>query len=108
MTPKKKTTHKRAKSSSKRTPKKAPASEPQMIAVYVILGILVIGTSFYTGYLVGKSGGEGPAVDGSQTGSAGVDKLTIVDGSWLFAQAIRRMHFGDSVVELMEHPPGGD
>ena len=34
------------------------------------------------------------------------EKLTIVDGSWLFAQAIRRMHFGDSVVELMEHVPG--
>lgn len=35
------------------------------------------------------------------------EKLVILEGSWLFAQAIRRMHFGDSVVELVEHGSGG-
>jgi protein-disulfide isomerase len=57
-----------------------PAAGPNVaiIAVYVILGLLVVATSFYAGYLYGKSGGLGGA-GGSGSGSG--DALEIIEYS---------------------------
>lgn len=72
---KKKTSKKTASKKPTRSSNKSDSIQPATLAVYAILAILVIGTSFYTGYLVGKSGDE------IQTGTQGVDKLTVIEYS---------------------------
>ncbi len=68
---------------------KAPAksgapSKTVLMTVYIILGLLVIATSFYTGYLVGKMGsgsnGQDPTTQ-TGTGSAANGKLQIIEYS---------------------------
>ena len=44
----------------------APLLNPLLVASYVVLGLLVIGLSFTTGYLFGKSGGFGTGGTGNQ------------------------------------------
>jgi len=66
-----------------------PATRPSggsgiaLVAVYIILGVLVIATSFYSGYLFGKNGlgGAGGAGAGTQTGSGSQEKLQIIEYS---------------------------
>ena len=53
--------------SSRSRPEMAGPSSGVLVAVYILLGLLVIGTSFYTGYLVGQNGG--PKM-GTGTGAA--------------------------------------
>lgn len=83
--PKHKTKH---KAKTPLPPPKAPKRERSesagnsglaLIVIYVLLGLLVIATSFYTGYLFGKTGGS----DGTdtQTGSGSNEKLQIVEYS---------------------------
>jgi protein-disulfide isomerase len=78
----KRSVHKRKKKVTKITKtasapaRTAPVSNSALIAVYVILGLLVIGTSFAVGYLVGK-GNSGT----TQTGSEMTGKLQIIEYS---------------------------
>ncbi|MBR9700733.1 thioredoxin domain-containing protein [Candidatus Woesearchaeota archaeon] len=59
--------------------KKAPANDGSAV-IYIVLGILVIATSFYAGYLYGQtSDGTAPTV--KETDSVGETKLTVIEYS---------------------------
>ena len=85
ITKKKKHKAKAKANAAKITQPKAPAkssgapSKTLLLIVYIILGLLVVATSFYTGYLVGKmNSGTNP---GTQTGGAANGKLQIIEYS---------------------------
>ena len=71
---KKKTKRKAHKKIAKSSVTPIATSKAALAAVYIILGILVIGTSFYTGYLFGKNGT--PSI--TKIGGAQNDKLQII------------------------------
>jgi protein-disulfide isomerase len=54
---------------------KTPSSGIALVVIYVVLGLLVIATSFYTGYLFGKTAGTG-----GTTGNA-TSKLQVIEYS---------------------------
>src|SRR5690349_8169922 len=75
---KKKAVAKAMAASAKSSMLAAGTNAAAMIAVYVILGILVLGTTFYAGYLMGKSSGSGST---TKTGSATNGKLQVIEYS---------------------------
>ena len=88
ITKKKKHKAKAKANAAKITQPKAPAktsgapNKTVLLAVYIILGLLVVATSFYTGYLVGKM--NSASNPGTQTGGAanGLNgKLQIIEYS---------------------------
>jgi len=76
---------KTAKASQSRVKARPEATGPSsgvLVAVYILLGLLVIGTSFYTGFLVGQNGsGPGKMMGGSNQPAMMNGKIQIIEYS---------------------------